>query len=56
MQLIEVVCTNMEDWRKKIVKLWVTRMTDISFPQNLVESMPKRLQEVIKREGATNKY
>ena len=50
MQLKEVVCTNMEDWRRKIAKLWVTRMSDNCYLQNLVESVPRVLQEVIERE------
>ena len=32
------------------------QMSDNSYLQNLVESMPRRLQEVIDREGATTKY
>ena len=38
------------------MKLWATRMSDNRYLQNLVESMPRRLQEVIEREGATTKY
>ena len=52
----EDVCTNMEDWKREIVKLWVTRMSDNSYLQNLVESMPRRLQEVIERVRDTTKY
>ena len=52
----ENVCTNMEDWKREIVKLWVTRMSDNSYLQNLVESMPRRLQEVIERDRATTEY
>ena len=46
----------MEDWMRKLVKLWVTRMSDNSYLQNLVESMPRRLQKVIERDRATTKY
>ena len=46
----------MEDWKREIVKLWVTRMSDNSYLQNLVESMPRRLQEVIERVRDTTKY
>ena len=56
LQLKDVVCTNMEDWKREIVKLWVTRMSDNSYLQNLVESMPRRLQKVIERDRATTKY
>ena len=46
----------MEDWKRELVKLWVTRMSDNSYLQNLVESMPRRLHEVIERDGATTKF
>ena len=46
----------MEDWKRELVKLWVTRMSDNSYLQNLVESMPTRLQEVIERVRDTTKY
>ena len=46
----------MENWKREIVKLWVTRMSDNSDLQNLVESMPRRLLEVIERDRATTKY
>ena len=51
MQLKEVVCTNMEDWRKEMGNIHqATRMSDNSYVQNLVQPMPRRLQEVIERE------
>ena len=57
MQLKEVVCTNTEEWMREIAKLWVTRMSDNCYLQNLVESVPRVLQEVIEREGVTkNRY
>ena len=46
----------MDDWKREIVKLWVTRMSDNSYLWSLVESMPRRLQEVIERDRATTKY
>ena len=55
LQLKDIVCTNTEDWKREIVKLWVTGMSDNSYLQNLVDSMPRRLQEVIERDGATTK-
>ncbi len=33
-----------------------TRMYDIDYLKTFVESMPRRLQDVIDREGATTKY
>ena len=56
LQLKDIVCTNTEDWKREIVKLWVTGMSDNSYLQNLVDSMPRRLQEVIESDGATTKY
>ena len=53
---LNVASTNMEDWKREIVKLWVMKMSDDRYLQSLVESMPRRLQEVIEREGDTTKY
>ena len=55
-QLKEVNCTNIEMLKEEIKKLWVTRMTDSQYLRNLVESMPRCLQEVIAREGGLTKY
>ena len=41
--------TNIEDWKREITQLWVTKMSDSQYLRNLVESMPSRLQEVIDR-------
>ena len=38
------------------MKLWVMKMSDDRYLQSLVESMPRRLQEVIEREVDTTKY
>ena len=46
----------MKDWKREIVKLWVMKMSDERYLQSLLESMPRRLQEVIEREGDTTKY
>ena len=46
----------MEDWKREIVKLWVMKMLVDRYLQSLVESMPRRLQKVIEREGDTTKY
>ena len=50
---IPVLCTNMKDQKKEIVRLWITKKSDNNC---LVVSMPRRLQEVIEREGGTTKY
>jgi hypothetical protein len=40
---------NMEEWRRKITELWTLRMSD-------GDSMPKRLAEVIEKDGWTTHY
>jgi hypothetical protein len=47
---------NLDEWRREILELWTLRMDDIQYLKSLVESMPRRLQEVIDREGWTTKY
>ncbi len=37
-------------------KLWCQKMDDCKYLRHLVESMPRRLEEVIQREGAMTKY
>ncbi len=37
---------------EKIIKLWVTRMSDSDYLKKLVEFLPRRLAEVIEKEGA----
>jgi hypothetical protein len=44
-------CTSTEEWKSKIMKLWVTRMSDSNYLKKLVESMPRRIAEVIEKEG-----
>ncbi len=45
----------MEEWKREIVKLWVTRMSDSDYLKKLVESMPRRrMAEVIEKRGATS--
>ena len=55
-RLRDIPCTNMKQWREEITRLWVIKMADSQYLRNLVESMPRRLNEVIEREGATTKY
>lgn len=55
-QLSETHCTNMDEWKRAIVTLWTTRMDNSDYLRGLVTSMPRRLQEVIRREGAATKY
>jgi hypothetical protein len=44
--------TNMEDWKEEIKKLWAIKVADSDYLKKLVESMPRRLQDVIERGGA----
>ena len=39
-----------------IKKVWVREMTTAEYCQNLEESMPKRLEAVIKFKGGPTKY
>jgi hypothetical protein len=55
-KLRETSCSNMEEWKREIVKLWVTRMSDSGYLKKLVESMPRRLAEVIEKKGAATGY
>jgi hypothetical protein len=52
-KLRETSCTNTEEWKGKIVKLWVTRMIGSDNPlKKLVKSMPKRLAESSRKRRA----
>jgi transposase len=55
-QLKEAPCTNLEELKREILKLWCQKMEDCEYLRHLVESMPRRLEEVIQREGAMTKY
>ena len=56
MQLASCNCTNIEELKGEIVRLWITRMSDLDYLSNLVYSMPRRLQEVIDPGGASTHY
>ena len=49
-------CTNLQELRQEILKLWAEKMDDIQYLQNLVDSMPHYLQDVIERDGGCTKY
>ncbi len=55
-KLRETSCSNMQEWKREIVTLWVTRMSDSNYLEKLMESMPRRLAEVIGNEGGTTGY
>jgi hypothetical protein len=47
---------NLDEWKREIpAELWTLRMDNIQYLTSLVESMLRRLQEVIDREGWTTK-
>jgi hypothetical protein len=50
-QLKDNNCKNMEEWKMEIVRLWTLKMDDSQYLRNLVESMPRSLEEVILRGG-----
>ena len=53
---IQHACTNLEELKQEILKLWCLKMNDCKYLRQLVESMPRRLEEVIQREGGMTKY
>jgi hypothetical protein len=48
--------TILQQWKEDILKVWVESTEECAFLQNLVTSMPCRMQDVINREGAMTKY
>ena len=56
MQLASSNCTNIEELKGEMVRLWTTRMSDSDYLRNLVDFMPRRLQEVIDSGGASTRY
>jgi hypothetical protein len=55
-QLKSTSCKNMEEWKMGIRRLWTLRMDDSDYLKALVESMPRRLDEMIEREDASTKH
>ena len=50
-------CKISEDQRIEVIKrLWIIKMDNSKYLKKLMESMPRRLQEVIARQGASTKY
>ncbi len=49
-------CTNIQQWKEAILKVWLERTEECQFLQNLVTSMPTRMLEVIEREGGMTRY
>ena len=49
-------CSTMDEWIEAIKRLWITKMDDCKYLWKIVDSMPRRLEEVIERQGASTKY
>ncbi len=49
-------CKTMEGWKVEIMRLWTLRMDESDYMKVMVESMPRRLAEVIEHDDATKKY
>ena len=45
-----------QNLQKEITELWTMKMDDIPYLKALVESMPRRIEDVIRRDGNTTKY
>jgi hypothetical protein len=56
MKLQESHPTNLDQLREEIKRLLVLRMEDIQILRSLMENMPKKLWEVIERDGNTTDY
>ena len=56
MRLKESSATNIEEWKQDITRLWVTKMSENDYLQSLVTSMPRRMQEVLEKEGSMTHY
>jgi hypothetical protein len=41
---------------KEIKRLWIIQMDNSEYLKKLMDSMPRRLEEVIARQGASTKY
>ena len=55
-QLKDTQVNSMAELQATITRLWVLRMSDSDYMRSLVESMPRRLQEVIEKAGNATKY
>jgi hypothetical protein len=55
-QLRDTNCKKMEEWKRETTRLWVTKVDDSQYLKNLVELMPRRLQQVIEKDSGVNKH
>ncbi len=56
LQLKSSTCSTMNEWIKEIKGLWIIKMDDSEYLNKLVDSMPRRLEEIIAKQGASTKY
>jgi transposase len=45
-QLASSTCSTMEEWITEIKRLWLIKMDDSDYLRKLMDSMPRRLEEV----------
>ena len=55
-QLKEENNTSIPELQESIKRLWEEKMSDLTYLQSLVSSMPKRMADVIDRDGGMTKY
>ena len=55
-QLYSQFLTSITELKEAIKVLWFERMTDSECLRSLVESMPRRMAEVIEKDGNMTKY
>jgi hypothetical protein len=56
MQLRSSKAKNLKELQREVTELWVLKLDYSQYLRNLVKSMPRRLQDVIDREGNPTKY
>jgi hypothetical protein len=56
MQLRSSKAKNLKELQREVTELWVLKLDNSQYLRNLVKSMPRRLQDVIDREGNPTKY
>ncbi len=55
-KLREFKATNLQELQQDLTRLWVLKMDDSQYLRNLVKSVPRRLEDVIRTEGNHTKY
>ncbi len=52
----EIQGHHLQELQQDVTRLWVLKMDDSQYLSNLVDTMPRRLEDVIRREGNPTKY